>query len=238
MANVDINGPYATRDDVGVGTGDFVEKNTLKPAVGGAARGKSNLAFRVRDILFVLLALPVLLPVGLFIALMIKINDPKAPIFYRQKRFGLHGVAFHVLKFRTMVPNADAMKAELLALSEDKGAGFKLEDDPRVTRPGRILRALYLDELPQLWNVLRGEMSLVGPRPNSFSPDTYEAWQRERLEVPPGLTGSWQVMHPKPKDFETRCRVDVSYVRERSFFGDIAILFRTLLVCVLRGTGC
>lgn len=232
MANLDMDAAYAAVD-AARRVGGSVEQ--VPVARSGLAR---EWAFRFRDLLFILLALPVVLPVALMIALMIKIDDPSSSVFFRQRRYGRGGVPFNVLKFRTMVPNAEALKADLIALSEDKGAGFKLENDPRVTRPGRILRKLYLDELPQLWNVWTGQMSLVGPRPNSFSPETYETWQRERLGVRPGLTGSWQVMHPKPKDFETRCRIDVDYARNRSFLGDMGILVRTALVCVLRRTGC
>lgn len=233
MAHVDMEGAFGASDAPRPAATSASSEMARK-----AAERSDGWAFRLRDILFVLLALPVVFPVLLAIALVIKLDDPTASVFFRQKRTGRFGQTFHVLKFRTMVPGAEQMKGQLLALSEDKGAGFKLDDDPRVTGPGRLLRALYLDELPQLWNVLAGDMSLVGPRPNSFAADTYEPWQRERLDVRPGLTGSWQVMHPKPRDFDTRCRIDVDYVRTQSFGGDLVILVRTVLVCVLRRTGC
>lgn len=233
MAHLDIEGAFTSSEPPRQGSASTAAGTSRE-----TARKSRTWTFRARDILFVLAALPLVLPVLLAIALIIKLDDPTAPIFFRQQRTGRFGKTFSVLKFRTMVPGAEEMKAQLLALSEDKGAGFKLDDDPRVTAPGRILRALYLDELPQLWNVLVGDMSLVGPRPNSFPVDTYEPWQRERLDVRPGLTGSWQVMHPKPRDFETRCRIDVDYVRNQSFPGDVMILVRTALVCVLRRTGC
>ena len=242
MANLDMDGRFSARERT-FAEGAFVAEPAAGPlsrrAMGRAmGRRARDLSCRLRDILFVLLALPFVLPLVLGIAVMVKLDDPTAPVFFRQCRHGLHGRAFRVLKFRTMVPQAEQMKADLLDQSADKGAGFKLDHDPRVTPPGRILRALYLDELPQLWNVLRGEMTLVGPRPNSSPPDSYEPWQRERLAAVPGLTGSWQVMHPKPRDFETRCRIDIDYVRNRSFLGDLAILFQTLRVCVFRRTGC
>ena len=232
MTDIQIEGLDPTHEDPA--------RSKLRGAFGalsGVGRMRHELAFRLRDLVALLLAMPIVLPLIPVIALLIKLDDPKAPVLFFQTRFGRFGKPFRVAKFRTMVPNAEALKVELLALSEDKGAGFKLDHDPRVTRPGRILRKLYLDELPQLWNVLKGDMTLVGPRPNSFSPDTYEDWQHERLRVPPGLTGSWQVMYPKPKDFETRCHIDIAYVRNRTFFGDIAILLRTVLVCFVRRTG-
>lgn len=193
--------------------------------------------FRAFDLVLIGLAAPFVLLVVLVIALIVKLDEPGAPIFYRQTRFGLGGRPFEILKFRTMVPGADAQKAGLIAQSEDRGAGFKLDDDPRVTRPGRFLRKHYLDELPQLINVLRGDMAIVGPRANSQDPALLEPWQRLRMSVRPGITGSWQTMRDKPRDFDARCRIDLAYVGQKSLRGDIAILMRTVAVALVRPTG-
>ncbi len=197
-----------------------------------------GLRYRLFDLVMVLLALPIVLPGMLALMLAVKIDDPKAPVFFRQTRYGRNGKPFLLLKIRTMVPGAERMKADILVLSPDKGAGFKVANDPRVTRPGRWIRKLYLDELPQLINVLKGDMALVGPRANSYAPDTYEHWQHQRLAVRPGVTGSWQVMLDKPQDFAERCRIDIDYIRDKSLTGDMAILFQTIAVCFLRQTGC
>ncbi|GGO36193.1 hypothetical protein GCM10010991_29740 [Gemmobacter aquaticus] len=193
--------------------------------------------FRAFDVTMVILALPFVLPILLILALCVKLDDPSSPVFFTQTRYGRGGRPFRLFKIRTMVPGAEKMKETLVALSEDKGAGFKLENDPRITKPGRWIRKLYLDELPQLLNVLRGDMALVGPRANSYSPDTYEPWQRQRLAVRPGLTGSWQVMLNKPQDFAQRCQIDIEYIRTKSFRGDLGILVQTLVVCLYRHTG-
>jgi lipopolysaccharide/colanic/teichoic acid biosynthesis glycosyltransferase len=127
-----------------------------------------------------------------------------------------------------MVPDAEARKAELAARSERSWPDFKIADDPRITPLGRTLRATSLDELPQCWNVLRGDMSLVGPRPTSFSSETYEAWQTARLEVVPGLTGLWQVEARDGSDFAERIRLDLRYVEEHGFLYDLKLLLRTI----------
>jgi lipopolysaccharide/colanic/teichoic acid biosynthesis glycosyltransferase len=194
--------------------------------------------YRVLDYLFVLLAAPFVLPTLALIAFWVKMDDPRSPVFYSQTRYGKGGKPFQILKIRTMVRDADKIKDALVAQSEDKGAGFKLDDDPRITRPGRYLRRLYLDELAQFWNVFRGDMSIVGPRANSADPETLLPWQRLRLQVRPGVTGSWQVMRNKPRDFNERCRIDLEYITRKSIPYDIIILLRTVLVVFVRPTGC
>jgi len=145
-----------------------------------------------------------LLAVGLLmlvIALAIKLDSP-GPVFFRQLRVGRHGRHFQMLKFRTMVPDADSMKDSLRDRNEAQEGLFKIKADPRVTRVGRLLRASALDELPQLWNIVRGEMSLVGPRPLVLDEDQrIEGWHRRRLELTPGMTGPWQILGPA----KTRC---------------------------------
>jgi lipopolysaccharide/colanic/teichoic acid biosynthesis glycosyltransferase len=197
------------------------------------------LAFRYRlfDLVFALAAAPIVLLTLAVIAVIIKLDDRKAPFFYVQTRYGLNGRPFRLYKVRTMVPNADQVKDDLRAQSVDPAAGFKLDRDPRVTAPGRILRRVYLDELPQFWNVLKGDMAIVGPRANSTAPEALEPWQRQRLSVRPGITGSWQTMRDKPRDFGERCRIDLDYIRQKSLRSDIRILFRTFSVMLFRPTG-
>lgn len=194
--------------------------------------------YRVIDYVFILLAAPFVLPTLALIALWVKLDDPHSPVFYRQTRYGKDGKPFQILKVRTMVRDADKIKSTLLTESEDKGAGFKLDKDPRVTRPGRTLRKLYLDELAQLWNVFCGDMSIVGPRANSLDPAELQPWQRFRLLVRPGVTGSWQVMRNKPRDFNERCRIDLEYICRKSLTYDVQILLRTALIVFIRPTGC
>ena len=202
------------------------------------APAAEGLEYRLMDYLFVLAAAPIVLPVLALIALWVKFDDPRSAVFYSQTRYGKGGKPFQILKIRTMVPDADEIKDALITQSEDKGAGFKLDNDPRITRPGKVLRKLYLDELAQFWNVLRGEMSIVGPRANSADPATLQPWQRLRLQVRPGVTGSWQVMRNKPRDFNTRCLLDLEYISRKSITYDISILFRTALIVFVRPTGC
>jgi lipopolysaccharide/colanic/teichoic acid biosynthesis glycosyltransferase len=187
---------------------------------------------RVMDLALILLAMPILLPVFLAIALLIKIESPDGPVIFTQNRTGKGGKRFKMYKFRSMVPNAEELKKELAHLNELKWPDFKITNDPRVTRIGNILRRTSLDELPQLINVIKGEMSLVGPRPTSFAPDTYDLWQTVRLEVAPGLTGLWQIIGRAETEFYERLRLDIMYIKHRSLWLDVQILFRTVLAVV------
>ena len=160
-------------------------------------------------------------------ALAIWIDDP-GPIFFVQMRTGKGGRRFPMYKFRTMVKDAEEKKKELAHLNELTWPDFKITNDPRITRVGRILRKTSLDELPQVFNVLKGDMSLVGPRPTSFDSSTYSLWHTERLEVLPGITGLWQVSGRSSLDFDERLRLDIEYIERRSLWLDIQILFRTV----------
>jgi lipopolysaccharide/colanic/teichoic acid biosynthesis glycosyltransferase len=182
---------------------------------------------RLLDIVVGTASLPVVLPVLGACALAIKI-DSRGPIVFRQQRTGRDGRPFGIYKFRTMVQNAEAMKQSLQHLSIVPYPDFKLVDDPRITRVGRFLRKTSLDELPQIFNILRGDMSLVGPRPTSFAPETYDLWHARRLEVRPGLTGLWQVTGRNTTDFDERSRLDEQYIRSRSLRVDLGILIRTV----------
>jgi exopolysaccharide biosynthesis polyprenyl glycosylphosphotransferase len=173
-------------------------------------------------------ALIVLSPLLLAIAVTIRRRDG-APVLFRQTRIGLHGRRFQVLKFRTMVAGAEAMLDELAGQSEVAGAAFKMTADPRVTSMGRFLRRTSLDELPQLWNVLKGEMSLVGPRPAlPREVESYDLWHRRRLSMKPGITGLWQVSARSSASFDTWAQLDLSYIDRWSLWLDIKILARTL----------
>jgi lipopolysaccharide/colanic/teichoic acid biosynthesis glycosyltransferase len=181
---------------------------------------------RALDVVVSLLALPLALPLMALCALAVRI-DSKGDPFFSQLRTGRGGRQFRMYKLRTMVHNAGELKAKYAHLNELTWPDFKITNDPRVTRVGRFLRRTSLDELPQLINVLQGDMSLVGPRPTSFSADTYSLWHTARLEVKPGLTGLWQVSGRNELDFDDRLRLDIAYIRSRSFELDLIILLKT-----------
>jgi lipopolysaccharide/colanic/teichoic acid biosynthesis glycosyltransferase len=189
---------------------------------------------RALDLVLTTGLLLVLSPVLLVVALLIKLDDPSASVVFRQPRSGRGGRRFGVLKFRTMVPNADELKEQLRHLSTVPWPDFRLENDPRVTRIGRFLRRTSLDELPQLLNVLKGDMSLVGPRPTSFDASTYELWHTGRLEFRPGITGPWQVWGRTTLDFEERCRLEISFFRRPSIWRELRLLVETARVVVQR----
>jgi exopolysaccharide biosynthesis polyprenyl glycosylphosphotransferase len=181
---------------------------------------------RAIDIVVSAVALLFLSPVALAIAIWIR-SDDGTPVYFRQVRVGLHGRTFTALKFRTMVKDAEARYQEVVGLADPRA--FKLDDDPRVTAPGRFLRRTSLDELPQLWNVLRGEMSLVGPRPAPpREVEEYDIWHRRRLSMKPGITGLWQVTARRDDSFERRANLDLDYIDRWSLWLDLKILARTI----------
>jgi exopolysaccharide biosynthesis polyprenyl glycosylphosphotransferase len=198
--------------------------------------GWRGMAKRVLDLVGATTGLLLMAPVLALIALAIKLNS-RGPVLFRQERVGRNGTPFRILKFRTMVHNAEQLMANLVQQNEVDGPLFKLKNDPRVTRVGRILRRFSLDELPQLWNVLRGEMSLVGPRP--ALPHEITGWGPElhqRLTVKPGITGMWQVNGRSNASFEDYVRLDLYYVDNWSLLTDLAIMAKTC-VAVLRRQG-
>jgi exopolysaccharide biosynthesis polyprenyl glycosylphosphotransferase len=183
---------------------------------------------RVLDIIGAALALVVLSPLMAGTALAIWLANGQ-PILFRQVRIGLHGRPFTIYKFRTMVADAEAQLETLAELSDTKGAAFKMENDPRVTRVGRFVRGWTLDELPQLINVLRGDMSLVGPRPAPpREVDAYDIWHRRRLSVRPGMTGLWQVEARFDEHFDDRAELDLRYIDHWSLWMDFGILLKTV----------
>jgi lipopolysaccharide/colanic/teichoic acid biosynthesis glycosyltransferase len=183
---------------------------------------------RTLDLAFVIAFLPLAFLLGCVVALAIKVESRGAPVMFAQERTGKGGRRFKMYKFRSMVPNAEEMKLELAHLNELEWPDFKITNDPRVTRVGRLLRKTSLDELPQLINVLRGDMSLVGPRPTSFEAQTYQLWQTERLDVTPGLTGLWQIIGRGETEFDDRLRLDIAYMQRRCLWLDTQILVRTV----------
>ncbi len=185
------------------------------------------------DIAGAALALVVLAPLMVLVAVAILIADGR-PVLFVQERIGLGGSPFRLVKFRTMVRDAEARYSEVESLSDTHGAGFKMRDDPRITRLGRGLRRSSLDELPQLWNVIRGEMSLVGPRPAPpREVDRYDPWHRGRLSMKPGMTGIWQVASRFDEDFDQRASLDLIYIERWSLWLDIVILVRTVPAVLL-----
>ena len=190
---------------------------------------------RFLDASLVFVSLPLVLPIALLIMIAIKIEDPRAPVLFSQQRTGLGGRRFAMFKFRSMIVNAEELKTQLAKQNELSWPDFKIAEDPRITRVGRILRKTSLDELPQLLNVMSGSMSLIGPRPTSFSSETYHLWQSERLEIRPGISGLWQVARSDNLQFEERVRLDIAYIRNLSFALDFKILWLTL-PAALKGT--
>ena len=181
---------------------------------------------RQLDIFICVLAMPFVLPVLGLLAVIVWLDSP-GPIFFAQNRTGMGGRRFRMWKLRTMVKNAEELKQKYMHLNELEYPDFKISNDPRLTRAGKYLRKASLDELPQIFNVLKGEMTLVGPRPTSFSAQTYRLWHTARLEVKPGLTGLWQVSGRSELQFDDRLRLDIAYIRNRSLWLDLCILART-----------
>jgi lipopolysaccharide/colanic/teichoic acid biosynthesis glycosyltransferase len=188
---------------------------------------------RAIDVIGAIAGLVVLLPLFLVLALAIKLTS-RGPVFFKQLRSGRGGKPFVMYKFRSMRADAEAQKAFLLDANEHDGPAFKIKDDPRVTTVGRFLRRTSLDELPQLWNVLRGDMSLVGPRPLPCAESAAcSAWQRRRLDVTPGLTCIWQVSGRSLISFADWARMDLRYIRSLSLQQDLKLIFWTVPAVIL-----
>jgi len=202
-------------------------------------RNQTYLVFkRMFDIAVSGIILILLAPLFLALGVLIKLTSPNGPVFYRWKVLGQNRRPFVGYKFRTMVPNADQLKEKLMQQNEMTGPVFKMRNDPRITPLGRILRKYSIDELPQLYSVLKGDMSLVGPRPPSKQEaDQFEFWQRRKLSVRPGITCLWQVNgRSKITSFDEWARLDLEYISRASLAFDFAILLRTIPV-VIRGSG-
>lgn len=190
---------------------------------------------RFLDVVLSFTGLILLSPVMLIISMMIKLDDPTAPVFFSQKRIGYQGKEFKMYKFRTMVPDAEERLESLLKYNEVQGAMFKMKQDPRVTPIGHFLRNTSLDELPQLWNVLKGEMSLVGPRPPlPREVELYSERDMERLLVKPGCTGLWQVSGRNALGFDEMVNLDIQFINELSLRNYFKIIWKTFAIVLSR----
>lgn len=186
---------------------------------------------RALDIICSLTGIILLSPIFIIVAVLIKLEDPKGSVFFGQKRCGQFTKPFKILKFRSMVHNAEEMLEELQHLNEQTGPVFKIKEDPRITKVGKVIRKTSIDELPQLFNILKGDMSLVGPRPPiPREVEQYDEYQLQRLAVKPGLTCYWQVGGRNSIDFDGWVTLDVKYIEERSTLVDIKLIFKTFFV--------
>ena len=185
---------------------------------------------RITDILLSLIGLIILSPLLLIVAIAIKV-DSKGPIIFKQDRIGKDEVKFVMYKFRSMVVNAEQLKKELQDKNEMSGPMFKMKNDPRITKVGKFIRKTSIDELPQLINVIKGDMSLVGPRPSlPKEVADFEPWMKERLIVQPGITCFWQVSGRNNIPFKEWMELDIKYVREMSYWLDVKLIFKTFFV--------
>lgn len=185
---------------------------------------------RLIDVIGAFLGLVVLSPIILIISILIKL-DSNGPILFSQDRVGKDKKVFKMYKFRSMVVNAEELKSKLKEQNEMSGPMFKMKEDPRVTKIGKFIRKTSIDELPQLINVIKGEMSLVGPRPSlPKEVEQFEPWMMERFQVKPGLTCYWQVYGRNDIDFEDWMKLDIKYIKERNIFIDLKLIFKTVFV--------
>ena len=184
---------------------------------------------RLVDVVGASLGLILASPIMLIVAILIKLEDPKGPIFFSQIRNGAYPTTFKMYKFRSMYIDAEERLEELMHLNEQSGPAFKIKDDPRITKVGKFIRKTSLDELPQLFNVLKGDMSLVGPRPAiPREVEQYTAYQKQRLFVKPGLTCIWQVSGRNNIEFDQWIELDIEYIKTRSLWLDLKLIFLTI----------
>lgn len=188
---------------------------------------------RLGDIICSSIGLIILSPLFLIIAILMKFEDPKGPIFFSQTRIGLNEKPFKMYKIRSMVTNAEELLEDLLDENEVDGAMFKMKEDPRVTKIGKTIRKFSIDELPQLWNVIKGDMSLIGPRPPlEREVAEYTPYDKQRLLIKPGCTGLWQVSGRNDLDFDEMVELDMKYIQNLSLRTDLWILFKTVWVMI------
>ncbi len=220
------------------GSEEFERLKESLEGYSGKKRSTYWIVKRIFDIICSLVALILLSPLFLVLCIAICADDPHASCFYSQERVGRNGRTFRMWKFRSMVANADQMLDQLQELNEKDGPAFKIKDDPRITRVGRFIRKTSVDELPQLWNVLKGDMSIVGPRPALPSEvKQYTEVQKLRLLVTPGLTCYWQVRKNRDQiGFDEWVKLDLQYIRDRSWGLDLKLIFKTFAV-IFRGMG-
>lgn len=186
---------------------------------------------RVIDIIGAAIGVVLLSWLFAIVAILIKIEDSKGPVFFKQVRIGKDGKEFYMYKFRSMVSNAEDLLESLLEQNEVSGAMFKMKDDPRITKIGKFIRKTSIDELPQLWNVLKGDMSLVGPRPPlPREVMEYSTYDKQRLLVTPGCTGLWQISGRNSLSFDEMVDLDLEYIRNQNIINDFKIIFKTVFV--------
>lgn len=186
---------------------------------------------RLTDILLSVFGLIILSPMFLVVSVLIKLDDPKGEVLFRQTRVGENGKEFVMYKFRSMIPDAELLMDQLLDLNDTSGLMFKIKEDPRITKIGRLIRKTSIDELPQLCNVLKGDMSLVGPRPPlPREVRAYSDYDRQRLVVRPGCTGPWQVSGRSSIGFDQMVELDLYYINHRSFAMDIKLILKTVFL--------
>lgn len=186
---------------------------------------------RVIDILGSIVGLILFLPISVLISIAIKIEDPKGKILFCQERVGINNKTFKMYKFRSMVSNAEELLKDISELNEMDGPVFKIKEDPRITKVGKFIRKTSLDEIPQFFNILKGDMTLVGPRPPlECEVENYGDYEMQRLTVKPGLTCYWQIGGRNSIDFKKWVELDLKYIEERNIFVDIKIIFKTFFV--------
>ncbi|MBJ8079279.1 sugar transferase [Bacillus cereus group sp. N12] len=219
---------------VKVSSGELEKENNIELDLKKVNASKGYLvAKRCIDFIGALCGLILLSPVFLIVAVLIKYQDPKGPVLFKQIRIGKNGKEFYMYKFRSMVVDAEEKLKDLLKHNEVSGAMFKMKEDPRVTRIGKFIRKTSIDELPQLLNVLKGEMSLVGPRPPlPREVKEYTAYDRQRLLVTPGCAGLWQVTERNSVGFKEMVDLDLEYINKRSVIYDLKIIFKTIQIMI------
>lgn len=193
---------------------------------------EENYLRRALDLSFIVVVAPFALPFGLIIAALLKASEPDDGVFHGVDRFGLSGKRFTMWKFRSMRNDHHLVQCEKVIREFAPELDFKLKNDPRTSPIGAVLRRTHMDELPQLVNVLTGDMTLVGPRPNSLPPTEYKHWQLERLSVRPGLTGPWQLHGKRKTNYDERFRKEIDYIRQRTVWSEIKIIFETAWHCL------
>ncbi len=219
---------------VKVSSGELEKENNIELDLKKVNASKGYLvAKRCIDFIGALCGLILLSPVFLIVAVLIKYEDSKGPVLFKQIRIGKDGKEFYMYKFRSMVVDAEEKLKDLLKHNEVSGAMFKMKEDPRVTRIGKFIRKTSIDELPQLLNVLKGEMSLVGPRPPlPREVKEYTAYDKQRLLVTPGCTGLWQVTERNSVGFKEMVELDLEYINKRSVLYDLKIIFKTIQIMI------
>ncbi|MDY5212702.1 sugar transferase [Intestinibacter sp.] len=210
--------------------GDVIEKKRNKYIYVSNKKGYLFLK-RVIDILGSIVGLILFLPISVLISIAIKIEDPKGKILFCQERVGINNKTFKMYKFRSMVSNAEELLKDISELNEMDGPVFKIKEDPRITKVGKFIRKTSLDEIPQFFNILKGDMTLVGPRPPlECEVENYGDYEMQRLTVKPGLTCYWQIGGRNSIDFKKWVELDLKYIEERNIFVDIKIIFKTFFV--------